>query len=216
MWSLDYVQVPKEEKVSASTTPKKEDKQKKESENRDSENVAGDETDEAGVELTKKRIQSLVQQMSVSAELTNTEEGLIIKSGSESSLSDDDKNLTGKESNEKEEKERCSGKEDEDENDDEKDNEKNIFVEKDLCDSNELPPQFRKKFDYGNRSKSEDQSGSLLLEEPKYNVWRRPSCRGDLHRQEAFQEGIKFNAAGDLLSIFTLKKFMKFCNFLKL
>lgn len=202
MWSLDYVQVPKSEKVatpkaSPCTTPKKisekerpvKEKVKDAKEAEEKEKVG--KSEETNTEKTKKRIQNLVQQMSISSELTNTKENLIAKSSSESSLSEDDKGVKKKKENEKEEKERCSGKEDEDENDNVNANfkDKNILSEmaKNLSNINSNC-QLNRRLESDNRSKSEETESNSLLHEPAHNVWRRPSCKGDLHRQEAVQD----------------------------
>lgn len=201
MWSLDYVQVPKNEKIvtpkaSPNTTPKKINekekpvKEKMKEEVKDKEKVV--EPEETNTEKTKKRIQNLVQQMSISSELTNTKEGLIAKSSSESSLSEDDKDVKKKKKeNEKEEKERCSGKEDEDENDNVNANYNDKYMLNEMTKnlSNiSSSCQINRRLESDNRSKSEEKESNSLLHEPAHNVWRRPSCRGDLHRQEAVQD----------------------------
>lgn len=186
MWSLDYVQVPIEEKtptpvasVEVADAPKTISETKPvEKPSESSEEPKHEPPDE--MEARKTRINSIVHQMSISAEYKTIEEGPIVKSGSESSLSEDDKSGGGKEGCEEEEKERCSGKEDEDEVDevaavDEQDNE------------HEMKAEMRRRVGC-ERSKSEEGADSTtLLDEPKFSVWRRPSCRGDLHRQEAIQ-----------------------------
>lgn len=174
MWSLDYVQVPKQEKLS---TPKKEvGKSEQKEEEIEIVKIEAAEEAESDNEIRRKRVQTLVHQMSVSTELTNTEEGLIAKSGSESSLSEDDK-VHGKENTaEKEEKERCSGKEDEDENDNDKNAEK-------ISNNLRVQIELRKRLSFDNKSKSEELENSLLRE-PKYNIWRRSSCTPNLQRQE--------------------------------
>jgi len=84
MWSLDYVQVPKEEAV---PVPEEAEKEKLE----DIPNNQDQKDEPAETETRQSRIQSLVQQMSMSAEYKTIEEGPIAKSPSESSLSEDGK-----------------------------------------------------------------------------------------------------------------------------
>lgn len=180
MWSLDYVQVPEEEKLNIPANNIKKEAEILEEVKKVAElNLETTDETESDNTLRRKRVQSLVNQMSVSAELSNTEEGLIVKSGSESSLSGDEKVQT-KQDSDKEEKERCSDKEDRDRNDYEKQQGSN-------------PVEIR-KLSFDNKSKSEESKTNSLMEEPQYNVWRRPSCKGDLHRQEAIVEGMKSNS----------------------
>ncbi|KAH0568814.1 WD repeat and FYVE domain-containing protein 3 [Cotesia glomerata] len=92
MWSMDYVQVPAEEEKPEELAEKKAVKKQPS-------------TEEERTESTKKRVHELVKQMSISAE----ESSLMMKSGSESSLSEAE---TLKEASRlHEEKEECSDNE---------------------------------------------------------------------------------------------------------
>ncbi|GLG99384.1 Neurobeachin [Gryllus bimaculatus] len=91
MWSVDYVQVPKEDKpilkektesdaesdIGSANTIMETEKQSKE-------------TASTNEPCPKQRVQDMVKQMSISAEFSTTPSGLLNKSGSESSLSEDD------------------------------------------------------------------------------------------------------------------------------
>ncbi|XP_071644042.1 WD repeat and FYVE domain-containing protein 3 isoform X2 [Temnothorax longispinosus] len=91
MWSMDYVQVPSEEEKPEEVTTAKEKNEKQSTE--------GNQTE------TKKRVQELVKQMSISAEGS----GALMKSGSESSLSEAENPKEA--SRLHEEKEECSDNE---------------------------------------------------------------------------------------------------------
>ncbi|KAK6633574.1 hypothetical protein RUM44_004181 [Polyplax serrata] len=172
MWSLDYVQVPTDEKPS---TPKKESETLERKEDVQVDKNATTADTESDSDKCRKRVQTLVHQMSISTDLTGTEECLP-KSGSESSLSEDDKD-NNKESTVKADQGR-------DDNEGLKDTDKKI----DEPSSLRTPGTHHKRLNYENKSKSEDIEGSMLGE-PKYNVWRRPSCKVDLLRKEfAFDE----------------------------
>ncbi|XP_014604234.1 PREDICTED: WD repeat and FYVE domain-containing protein 3 isoform X1 [Polistes canadensis] len=92
MWSMDYVQVPAEEEQSEEVYANKE--------GQDDTNVQVDQS-----ESTKKRVHEFVKQMSISTE----EAGMLMKSGSESSLSEPEN--TKEASRAHEEKEECSDNE---------------------------------------------------------------------------------------------------------
>ncbi|XP_029662380.1 WD repeat and FYVE domain-containing protein 3 isoform X2 [Formica exsecta] len=93
MWSMDYVQVPAEEEKPEEVTVVEKEKNEKQS------------TEENQTETTMKRVQELVKQMSISAEGS----GILMKSGSESSLSETE---NAKEASRlHEEKEECSDNE---------------------------------------------------------------------------------------------------------
>lgn len=171
MWSLDYVQVPIAEKqnVAKSVVVEEEDKELKGGADVD-ENVRENESDN---DKRRKRMKNLVEQMSVSAEQTTTTEeggGRLVKSGSESSLSEDDK-INTKENAEEEEKERCSGKEDEDDNYNDNDNDKNAKLACDL--------EFRKRLSIDNKSKSEE-IRTTASDDSSCNKWRRSSCKDEV------------------------------------
>lgn len=219
MWSLDYVQVPKSEKTVgsndfSSTSLKNLNARKqlekgksKERETKETEEKGKVAESESSTEKAKKRIQTLVQQMSISTEIIKTEEGLIAKSSSESSLSEDDKDIKKKKKeSEKEEKERCSGKEDEDENDNLNTNcNQDFMITTKNLSINSSNSQIEKSFENKDKLKSEEVEGESLLEESEYNSWRRPSCKGDLHRQEAVQDGGKINVKLGKYSVITFK-----------
>lgn len=180
MWSLDYVQVPTDEKPS---TPKKESETLERKEDVQVDKNATTADTESDSDKCRKRVQTLVHQMSISTDLTGTEECLP-KSGSESSLSEDDKD-NNKESTVKADQGR-------DDNEGLKDTDKKI----DEPSSLRTPGTHHKRLNYENKSKSEDIEGSMLGE-PKYNVWRRPSCKVDLLRKEfAFDETESIEKAG--------------------
>ncbi|XP_067008592.2 WD repeat and FYVE domain-containing protein 3 [Anabrus simplex] len=114
MWSVDYVQVPKEEKP-LGKDPSESDIRSINSAGSCTELKAAA-TSREGETRTKQRMQDLVKQMSISAEFTNDQAGLMNKSGSESSLSEEEEGK-GEEDNEGskkeaeapvEEKETCS------------------------------------------------------------------------------------------------------------
>ncbi|PNF28583.1 hypothetical protein B7P43_G09382 [Cryptotermes secundus] len=119
MWSVDYVQVPKEDKLGTSHDESEENGEAAAlSRKAISSQPGGNAASEAdSAQRTKQqRVADLVKQMSMSAEFSTNDSGLLNKSGSESSLSEEDELKQGDSGSKEaqtqgEEKESCSDEE---------------------------------------------------------------------------------------------------------